>query len=281
MTKDVGTSESAEMTTPVESVYWPVELRLVRLSGSDAVSWLQTQITQDVRLIDATGARFCLVQQTGRVEDFGVAYLRDGDLFLALHHPEILASRIESFVVMEDVVFENLDLVGVRSVGMDAVGEDLRFTDDWIEESGLLTFCESLAAFESGNELTDSQAAELEIRAIRPSLSSDVDDKTFPQELGTEFESGHVSYSKGCYLGQEVVHRIMARGRTNRTLRFFRCDSPLESEQSLVQAEKAVGRVNRAVRSEDGYLASGFVRNAYDRDLPVFAGETAIEFIDD
>ncbi|MFX6234584.1 tRNA-modifying protein YgfZ, partial [Acinetobacter baumannii] len=58
---------------------------------------------------------------------------------------------------------------------------------------------------------------QLELRAGNPRLGGDTTQKTLPPELGPAFESRTVSYTKGCYMGQEVLMRIHSRGHTNRT----------------------------------------------------------------
>ena len=65
---------------------------------------------------------------------------------------------------------------------------------------------------------TESDAAAARVLAGWPTLGREVDDKTLPQEARFD-EIGGVSYTKGCYTGQETVARVHFRGHVNRTLR--------------------------------------------------------------
>ena len=77
-----------------------------------------------------------------------------------------------------------------------------------------------------------------------PSLTSEVDDKTIPQEVRFD-EIGGVSYTKGCYTGQETVSRLHFRGHTNRQLRglLFDAEPPAAGWQAVTVNEREVGRV--------------------------------------
>lgn len=255
------------MQTESERLVWPVSLKLVKLVGEDAASWFQTQSTQDVRKIDSNGSRFCLVQQNGRVADYGVAYLHEDELYVAMHKHELLQERIDQFVIMEDVTAEVLDLNGFQTIGGEVEGIDLSFPDDWIDASGTLTFCESIDQIAGFEQLPNGIVEFNDISAMRPSIWKDVDEKTFPQELGTWFENEHVSYTKGCYLGQEVVHRIMARGRTNRTLRFFSSDSQITEGEWVVQGETKLGKIARTATDGSSFVGSGLMKNSLDVSL--------------
>jgi len=79
-----------------------------------------------------------------------------------------------------------------------------------------------------GATIAEPPALELaRILAGWPRLASEVDEKTIPQEIGYD-EIGGISYTKGCYTGQETVSRLHFRGHANRNLRglLFELDSP-------------------------------------------------------
>lgn len=101
------------------------------------------------------------------------------------------------------------------------------------------------------------------VEAGRPEWGVDVDDTTLAQEANLE-ELGAISYTKGCYTGQEVVARVHFRGHVNRTLRGLRasgtsCPPP---HAALFDAEhKAVGDVRSSVSSPRlGGIALGMLR---------------------
>src|SRR5437867_4963165 len=101
---------------------------------------------------------------------------------------------------------------------------------------------------EAGAYLANADALELaRILAGWPRLASEVDEKTIPQEVRFD-EIGGVSYTKGCYTGQETVARLHFRGHTNRQLRGLLFDAeppaaPAEGWSTVTHLDRDVGRV--------------------------------------
>lgn len=101
------------------------------------------------------------------------------------------------------------------------------------------------------------------VEAGRPEWGVDMDDATIPQEANLE-ELGAISYTKGCYTGQEIVARVHFRGHVNRGLRGLRAagTEPPRSRASLFDGDgKSVGDVRSAVTSpRHGGIALAMVR---------------------
>lgn len=109
-------------------------------------------------------------------------------------------------------------------------------------------------------------AGEDEVRARRierglPEWGAEMDAETIPQEAVLD-ELGAISFSKGCYTGQEVVARIHFRGHVNRHLRWLVSERPLRAGARVLDALGAdVGEVRTAVTSPTrGPLAMAMVR---------------------
>lgn len=100
-------------------------------------------------------------------------------------------------------------------------------------------------------ELDDATLDALRIEAGVPRFGVDMDAKTLAPETGQEARA--INYKKGCYIGQEIVARIDARGHTNRTLAGFAFPSgaPVPEPGSVVVGAdgKEVGRVTSAALS--------------------------------
>ena len=106
----------------------------------------------------------------------------------------------------------------------------------------------------------------------RPRYGVDLDDSVIPQEAGLNERA--VSFTKGCYVGQETVARLYYRGRPNRHLRGLRLSEPLAGGEQLRVAERAVGRVSSAVSSPArGPIALALVRREVEPGARVTAGE--------
>jgi folate-binding protein YgfZ len=93
-----------------------------------------------------------------------------------------------------------------------------------------------------------------------PRQPADIDDSTIPQEAELELDA--VSFTKGCFLGQELVCRIDARGHVNRFLRRLRdIDGAIpEVGSELIAAGKVVGAVTSVTPSGFTPVALGYVR---------------------
>ena len=104
--------------------------------------------------------------------------------------------------------------------------------------------------------------AAVECRRIeqgRPRYGVDMDDTTIPQEAGLNERA--VSFTKGCYVGQETVARLHYRGKPNRHLRGLRLQRPAETGEELHLAERLAGRLgSTAVSPVLGPIALALVR---------------------
>ena len=100
------------------------------------------------------------------------------------------------------------------------------------------------------------------IEAGIPRLGAEIDDKTLPQEVRCE-ELGAISYTKGCYLGQETVARVHFRGHANRRLAALALDrAPPRVPLALLENGRGVGRLTSAAWSNtvDGWIGLGVLR---------------------
>jgi folate-binding protein YgfZ len=99
------------------------------------------------------------------------------------------------------------------------------------------------------------------VEAGRPAMGLDMDDNTIPQEANLD-SLGAISYTKGCYTGQETVARLHFRGHVNRRLRGLASDAPMAQGADVVNAEgKVVGDVRSSVLSPGlGAIAMAMIR---------------------
>jgi tRNA-modifying protein YgfZ len=116
-----------------------------------------------------------------------------------------------------------------------------------------------------------SDPAELEplrIDAGTPVWGKELDETVLPAEAG--LDETHVSFTKGCYPGQEPIARLHYRGRPNRRLRRLEVESAKPGDEILL-GEKAVGRVTSAVPGK----ALGYVRREVPDDAELEIGGQA------
>jgi len=99
-----------------------------------------------------------------------------------------------------------------------------------------------------------------------PEWGRELDDRVLPAEAG--LTDTHVSFTKGCYPGQEPIARQRYRGKLNRRLRVLDVDGTVRPEQEIAYGDKLVGRVTSAVPG----LALGYVRIEVPDDAELLIG---------
>lgn len=209
------------MTTGVIAALVPRDALLV--TGDDAASYLQGQISQDVEAVEAGASAWSLVlAPQGKVDAwFRLTRNRDGTFLLdvdAGFGPALL-SRLERFRLRVDTAFESLTgwrMLSVRGATaaethLDAVEAAVRAGVDWPRYCGVDLIGPAVAPPEG---LPVTPAAGLEVARIRagwPAMGRELTERTIPAEVGGLVEAS-VSFTKGCYTGQELVARIDSRG---------------------------------------------------------------------
>jgi tRNA-modifying protein YgfZ len=134
-------------------------------------------------------------------------------------------------------------------------------------DAGVDVLCDSAdtaalaAALEPAGAVPVSEAAAetLRIEHGRPRYGIDLDDTVIPQEAGLNQRA--VSFTKGCYVGQETVARLYYRGKPNRQLRGLRCVNPAAAGDEVSFNGRPVGRVaSTAISPRFGPIALALVR---------------------
>jgi folate-binding protein YgfZ len=205
---------------------------LWRLTGPDAARYLNGQVTNDVaRLADGHACYAAVCTAKGRME---------GDVSIALHSREFyleadlilresLGARLEKYLIADDAVFEDVsDLWSLRHV--------FGATPPPAPETG---FVIAYARFGMpGHDVWDANpnaviadaAVEADvIETLRlehgiPRWGAELTTATLPPEAGPHMLEA-ISYTKGCYVGQETIARLKSVGHVNRSLVFLQSDS--------------------------------------------------------
>jgi folate-binding protein YgfZ len=108
-----------------------------------------------------------------------------------------------------------------------------------------------------------------------PALGAEIDARTLPQEVRFD-QIGGVSYTKGCYVGQETVARVHFRGHPNRELRGLRWDQPDPLlDRTITAGGKEVGTVRSTLALPDRRLGLAPIRREVALGDPVIAGGVA------
>jgi folate-binding protein YgfZ len=121
-------------------------------------------------------------------------------------------------------------------------------------------------------EVHEEAAEALRIEHGRPRYGIDLDESVIPQEAGLNERA--VSFTKGCYVGQETVARMYYRGKPNRHLRGLRLGGPAERGSELTLDGRPVGRLGSVARSPaDGWIALGIIRREVEPGSLLAVGE--------
>jgi len=148
------------------------------------------------------------------------------------------------------------------------------------DANGVDVLCESSdhdavhdALLQAGARTVSEQAAEIvRIERGRPRYGVDIDETTIPQEAGLNERA--VSFTKGCYVGQETVARLHYRGKPNRHLRGLRLSVPAEPGEELHLGERTVGQLSSVTLSPTlGPIALALVRREAEPGATVSVGE--------
>jgi folate-binding protein YgfZ len=126
-----------------------------------------------------------------------------------------------------------------------------------------------------GARPVSEQAAEcVRIERGRPRFGIDIDQTTIPQEAGLNERA--VSFTKGCYVGQETVARLHWKGKPNRHLRGLRLSAPASTGDQLYLGERVVGQVGSfALSLHHGPIALALVRREAEPGATVLVGDSA------
>jgi tRNA-modifying protein YgfZ len=125
-------------------------------------------------------------------------------------------------------------------------------------------------------QVSDQAAECVRIEQGRPRFGIDLDDTVIPQEAGLNERA--VSFTKGCYVGQETVARLHYKGKPNRHLRGLRLSAPAAPGDELVLGERSVGRLGSvAVSPRLGPIALALVRREAEPGSVVSVGTSSPE----
>ncbi len=250
------------------------------LRGGDTLDFLQGQVSNDVEALAAgRGCYAAILTHKGKLRT-DLRILRGEDWVWLDCDPigaAVLLHMVRTYSLGRDVSFT--DLTAERSilalVGPGADGPlDVAPPEDehaFVEGElgiyvrtalGVDVICEDadVARAALGVQEVGEEAAEcLRIESGRPRLGLDMDGDTIPQEAGINERA--VSFTKGCYVGQETVARLHYRGKPNRHLRGLRLAEPVSRGDEIQLGERVVGRVASVCESPRfGPIALGLVR---------------------
>ena len=218
----------------------------VAARGPDAQDFLQRMISNDVTSGDVVDA--LLLTPKGRLIAPLRVWRRGADDFLVGTEPGL-----------GDAVLATL-LRARFAAKVELAAEEHSSVIMWEDD-----FAHAEERLDAGVEPTVGDFERARIEAGVPAWGKELDDSILPAEAG--LDDTHISFSKGCYPGQEPIVRLRHRGHVNRRLRVLDVESAQPGDD-IVHADKVVGRVTSAVPG----VALGYVRVAVPDDAELRIG---------
>jgi folate-binding protein YgfZ len=289
----IATADYELLTRDVGRVDRDLRAKLL-VSGDGAAEFLQGQLTNDVEgLALGTGCYAALLSHKGKLRA-DMRVLR-GDRWIWLDSEagsrELLLQTLERYSLGRDVRLEDVtdersitSLVGPRSrEALDGAPphEEHGFVQGELglyvtTDLGIDVICDASDAEgvrdALGVDTVSEEAVEcLRVESGRPRFGLDMDEETIPEEAGLNERA--VSFTKGCYVGQETVARLHYKGRPNRQLRGLRLSEPTEGGDEVWLGEKVVGRVGSScVSPAHGPIALALIRREAEPGTQVAVG---------
>ncbi|MGI8428509.1 MAG: YgfZ/GcvT domain-containing protein [Solirubrobacteraceae bacterium] len=278
------------------------------LTGPQAKTFLQGQVTGDVEaLVEGRGCYAAFLTPKGKMLG-DLRILDAGEEELLLDTERVALQELFNMVTRFSIGYELelhkrtlqrglLSLIGPRAAataGMSELAPEEHANAPLVLDGvrarairtdiGLDLLCESsdtdalsVKLVACGAEAVGEEAAEcLRVERGRPRYGIDLDATVIPQEAGLNARA--VSFTKGCYVGQETVARLYYRGKPNRHLRGLACAAPVHSGDAITFGGRPVGHVGSVARSPRvGPIALALVRREAPPGVSVTVGPEAIE----
>jgi folate-binding protein YgfZ len=278
---------------------------VLAVTGPDAAEYLQGQLTNDVEALEVGDGQYAaLLDRKGHMQsDMRVLRVGAEEILLDFEAVarEAVVRHLTMYSVGRDVAVADvgeertiISLLGPRSVelaGTAALPENACETTavagievvavGSAEGIDLVVAAAELerlwaALLEAGAVAVSPAAAEIvRIEAGRPRFGAEMGTETMPAEASIVEQA--VSFTKGCYIGQETVARLHYKGKPNRHLRGLRLSAPAAAGATLRLGEKEVGRLGSAsVSPALGPIGLAIVRREAEPGVELAVGEDGV-----
>ena len=222
---------------------------LLKISGADAESFLQAQLTNDISLLQNKTIQLnAYCQHQGKILAlFWV--MKVGRNFLLSFPIDLLEkihSRLKMFVIMSDVSIEDI------SSSYNQIGLINKSHQDSYKLNNSLSLLIDNSVYT--NESLSQEWIKASIDCLLPEIFTATSEKFVPQMLNLDINEIGVNFSKGCYPGQEVVARLHYLGSAKRRLFSFKSNQEMLVGDSLYCASSKT-----ALARGDRYKGSGII----------------------
>jgi folate-binding protein YgfZ len=255
---------------------------LIRVSGTDAKSFLQGQLSNDIDAIKSSQVQInAYCQHQGKVIavlwviNSGNEYL----ISLPMELLDIVKSRLEMFVMMSEVEISDLT---ATTPHFGVIDEDLKGSISLNDRQSI--FIGEMPANDIV-EIDDNEWQRVCIETGIPEVYLSTTEKFVPQMLNLDIDEIGVSFSKGCYPGQEVVARLHYLGKAKRRMFKFKGLNLSVGNELIVDGSsslRASGMVNRCAKSDDEYICLATLESTHKDDkISLNDGTKIVRIVDE
>jgi len=259
----------------------PLEAKAVlRASGKDAKDYLHRMTTQDLNALPPGASAYAAVLNSKGHLLADAHVLVEADGVVVVMDPNAAADAIphlERFVIMDDVAFENLSAalrvlpllgpevatkLGARGEGLRRISNRRRGAPgiDLLVPAADADALRAELLAQGFHDLSPEDVEAIRILGGQPRFGADMDATRLPMEAGLTRLA--ISFSKGCYTGQEVVLRATARGHLQRGLVQLALPPGAGPGAPLSAGGQEVGVVTSAADTPEGRVGLGYLRRA-------------------
>jgi tRNA-modifying protein YgfZ len=262
---------------------------VVQVAGPDAQTYLHSQLSQEMRDLEVGDSRWTFVlQPTGKV-DVLARVLRVGEHEFVVDtdagYGAAMLARLARFKIRFKVELEPVSwrCVSVRGAGASRVAVPpscFAAACGWPGIEGIDLLGPSPSAPPGWDEIGMLDVSRMRIETGWPAMGSEIIDSTIPGETGIIPLT--VSFTKGCYPGQELVERIDSRGgNVARRLRLVHSEAFILAGTELTREPSgaAVGRVTSVALTADGAgtVALAYVARGVDMPAALFCDGAPVQ----
>jgi folate-binding protein YgfZ len=289
--------------SPADHTSW------IRVTGEDRVRWLNGMVTNSIQdLKPGNGCYNFILSVQGRIQGDAYIFAEHDALIIETASSQLatLMALLDRFIIMDDVELTDisstrsglllsgpkvallLHQIGILVESLDELKQQ-KFSWAGAEVSAIHAYSPlvphfelwsdaattanlSKALLEAGANLCEQQSRDwFRLLEGTPLYGTDIRDRELPQETA---QTRALHFSKGCYLGQEIVERIRSRGNVHRVFHGFRLDGALPAIGTTLDSDAKQELTSiAAIPLADGntlQLAFGYVRReALDRSTPL------------
>ncbi|MGI9111329.1 MAG: YgfZ/GcvT domain-containing protein [Gaiellaceae bacterium] len=238
----------------------------VRVGGPDAEEYLNRMVSNDVAaLAPGEACEALLLTPKARIVAPLVVLRRGHDDFLLLTEPE-LGERVRAELVRSRFAAK-------AEIELEEHTSHVVFGEEGIATSAYGEPAGEVLDGDLEPTLSMEELELLRIRAGTPAWGKELDERILPAEAGLDVRA--ISFTKGCYPGQEPVARLHYRGHANRGLRVLELAELPEAEAEIAYQGKNVGRITSAAATDGGAVALAYIRREVPLEAELAVGRAA------